>query len=182
MKKIALRPKDFFRSPRDFVAFFLATGLGAGLSPLAPGTLGSLLGLLVAYFAVPLPPSLRILLWLSLTALGVWCSSLVAQKSPNPDHPSIVIDEVAGMWLTGWLLDFTDWQLVIWAFVLFRIFDILKPWPIRTIDSWSKNQVKKYQGAPVGYWWSGLGVMADDVAAALIGLLIYFFTRAVFPL
>jgi phosphatidylglycerophosphatase A len=94
-----------------------------------------------------------------------------------PDHPGIVVDEVIGMWITAWMLDFNSWIGPLIAFILFRVLDIFKPMPIRWVDRWSKGQVVHARGSPTGAWWAGFGVMADDLVAGVLALLILYFTR-----
>ena len=135
---------------------FLAFGLGSGLSPFAPGTMGTLV-------AIPFIFPLRGLgvtgFWLALILLfvfGVWLCGRVSQKLGMHDHGGIVWDEWVGFWLTAAFIPLT-WPWLLAAFALFRIFDILKPWPIRQLD-------KKVEG--------GFGIMIDDVVAALFAMLI----------
>ena len=140
---------------------FLAFGLGSGLSPFAPGTMGTLV-------AIPFIFPLRGLgvggFWLALILLfllGVWLCGRVSQKLGMHDHGGIVWDEWVGFWLTAAFIPLT-WPWLLAAFVLFRIFDILKPWPIRQLD-------KKVGG--------GFGIMIDDVVAALYSLLLLAMAR-----
>lgn len=128
---------------------FLAFGFGSGLMPKAPGTWGSLA-------AMPLVPLLGLLpvwlygVFLLVTALfGLWLCGKVADDLKVHDHEGIVWDELVGIWLTFFLAP-TGWPWLIAGFVLFRLFDILKPWPIRLID-------RKVSG--------GLGIMLDDLLA-----------------
>lgn len=132
----------------------IALGLGSGLSPKAPGTAGTLI-------AVPLVlllqnSSLMIygLISLLITVIGVWICTYSSRKLDVHDHPGIVIDEVAGFLITMFAVP-TGWQWMLAGFVLFRFFDAVKPWPI----SWMDKNIK-----------GGLGIMADDVAAALVSL------------
>lgn len=176
----ALRPlffQDFRGSAAAMLAYVLGTGLGTGLSARAPGTFGSLLGLALAYAAWDWPPAIRLIVLGALILLGIWAAAVVTRITSVPDHPSIVIDEVAGMWITAWMLDFQGWLGPILAFILFRVLDILKPMPIRWVDRWSKGQVVNARGSPAGAWWAGFGVMADDLVAGALGLLILYFTQ-----
>ena len=147
----ALR-KIVFGSPSGFLAF----GFGSGLSPFAPGTMGTLV-------AVPFIFALRSLneavFWLALLllfALGVYLCGHVSRKLGVHDHGGIVWDEMLGYWLSAALVPL-QWPWLLAAFLLFRFFDILKPWPIRQLD-------KKVSG--------GFGIMIDDVVAALFTLII----------
>ena len=133
-------------------AALLATWFGAGLLPRAPGTWGSLAALPFAWF---IRDGFG---WAGLAAaaafvfvVGLWASSVYARHAGTPDPGAVVIDEVVGQWLVLVAVP-TDPVLYAAGFVLFRVFDIVKPWPA----SWVQRAVK-----------GGLGVMFDDVAAAL---------------
>ena len=139
--------KFLFASP----AHFLALGCGSGLAPWAPGTFGTLF----AWLTFPLfrPYFSDFGLISALTAaylLGIWVIDLTGKAIGDPDHGSIVWDEIVPFWL---VLLFTPdtwlWQGT--AFALFRYFDITKPQPARYFDTHVKN---------------GFGVMADDLVAA----------------
>lgn len=136
---------------------FLAFGFGTGLAKKAPGTWGTLAGLAVMplLYWLPLPLAL---LWIVLASVfGVWLCGLVAEDLGVPDHGGIVWDEMVGIWLTLIMLpnSLLWWVL---GFVLFRILDIVKPWPI----SWLDRRVA-----------GGLGIMLDDMLAGVIaGLLL----------
>ena len=132
----------------------LAFGFGSGLSPLAPGTFGTLA-------AIPFAILLRSLdsLWfwtilLALFLLGVWVCGRASQKLGVHDHGGIVWDEMVGYWLTVAFIPL-QWPWFLAAFVLFRVFDIFKPWPIRQLD-------KNVSG--------GFGIMIDDVLAAIYSM------------
>ena len=129
----------------------LAFGFAAGLSPLAPGTVGSLLALPLAYvtleFGLPIQIGVAVVLVIS----GIWICGESARRIGVHDHGGIVWDEVAAMYIT---LLFAPPTIIAWvlAFVAFRFFDIVKPWPIRDLDH-------RLRG--------GLGIMLDDLVAAL---------------
>ena len=143
------------------IALFIATAFGAGLFPIAPGTMGSLAGIPLAYWTREWDWPARILFWGGLTLLGTWAAKVFDQTMKTNDNQNIVIDEVIGMGITTWTAG-SDLKTWIAAFVLFRIFDILKPPPVRNIDQWSKKQ-----SSP---WWKGFGVIADDMIAGFEGL------------
>jgi phosphatidylglycerophosphatase A len=128
-----------------------AFGLGAGLSPWAPGTCGSLVGVLVAWLCSPLPLAARLLVAAALVVSGIWLCGEAARRLEVHDHPGIVWDEIAAMYLVLLTVPRSPalWAL---AFALFRLFDIWKPWPIRDLD----HRLK-----------SGAGIMLDDLTAAL---------------
>lgn len=127
-----------------------ATWFGIGLIRPAPGTWGSLAALLIWYFAEFLHSSIHIVLPIFILFSWLACSQ-ASQDSQSKDHSSIVIDEVAGMLVA---LSFVAHEIIIylWAFLLFRFFDIWKPWPV----SWADNNVK-----------GGLGILLDDLIAGL---------------
>jgi len=130
----------------------LALGLGAGLAPRAPGTCGALLGLPLAAALTLLPVPTAALVLVALSALGVWCCARAGQRLGVSDHPAIVWDEVIGMALTLLAVP-PAWTEYLLGFALFRLFDILKPWPVGALDR------------QVG---GGLGVMLDDLAAGVL--------------
>jgi Phosphatidylglycerophosphatase A and related proteins len=128
----------------------LATGFGSGLSPVAPGTLGTLVGIPVCLLCLPLIWPLRFLVVLALSALAIFISGHAEIIYQKKDDQRIVIDEIVGFQVTMLPVAITGWHLLV-AFVLFRIFDIWKPFPIRNL-----------QELPGGW-----GVVIDDVAAGL---------------
>jgi len=132
------------------VAIHIATFADTGFFPWAPGTLASALTLPLVYFLQPHPAAYLAVLALVLL-LGTWSSGLAEQALGKKDPGSVVIDEVAGMMLAAFALP-KDWLWLFPAFVLFRLLDIWKPWPIRRL-----------QNLPGGW-----GIMADDVAAGLL--------------
>ena len=134
----------------------LAFGLGTGLAPFAPGTVGSLLGVVLAWLVIDLGIEIQIAIAVFLSAAGIWICGESARRIGVHDHPGIVWDEIAGMYLT---LLVVPPQILLWAlsFGLFRLFDIWKPWPIRDLDH-------RLSG--------GTGIMLDDLVAALYAALI----------
>ncbi len=133
----------------------LALGFGAGLAPVAPGTMGSIVGLLLYLALIPLTPPAYVLAVAAITVAGVWVCGIAARDLGVHDHPSIVWDEIAG-YLIAMVGAPPGWQWMILGFLLFRLFDIWKPWPIRPID-------RRVAG--------GLGIMLDDVIAAAFAAL-----------
>jgi phosphatidylglycerophosphatase A len=150
---------DRVKGVKNISALFVATAGGAGLLPKAPGTFGAIVGLPIAYFTQTWSLETRLALWIGLTAIGTWSAQVFDQLMQSTDNQNIVIDEVVGMGITAWTAG-TDWKSWLAAFILFRLFDIWKPYPIRLLDVWSK----KSPG------WSGFGVMADDILAGVYGL------------
>ena len=148
------------RNSVDRVAHALATGLGAGLVPIAPGTVGSLEGLAIflALHALNLTPATSVIVLtivnVAVFAAGVWASSRVCRMTGLQDPGVIVIDEVSGQLIA--LMPLVVWPMfsitaLIISFALFRLFDIFKPYPIRKLEGLH----------------GGLGVMADDALAGV---------------
>ena len=129
----------------------LALGFGTGLSPWMPGTLGSALALIPCWFVAPLAWPVKLAIAAAVFAAGVGLCRLSSDRLGVHDHPGIVFDEIAGM-LTITVILTQSWAELGLAFVLFRVFDIWKPWPIRDLDH-------RLSG--------GLGIMLDDQMAAL---------------
>ena len=136
---------------------FLAFGLGSGLSPKAPGTVGTLAAIPFYLLMQSLTLPVYLLVLLVATLVGIWLCDKSSKELGVHDHPGIVWDEFCGFWLTM-IAAPAGWLWIIIGFLLFRVFDILKPWPIRWLD-------KHVHG--------GLGIMVDDLLAggfAFIGL------------
>ena len=133
--------------------YFLAFGLGSGLAGVAPGTASSALGLLLFIPALYAPFPVQVVIIVIGFVLGVWVCDRVAKHMEVKDPGGIVWDEFVGMWITLLLLPSLMWLPA--AFLLFRVFDIWKPWPVRVAD-------EKLAG--------GLGIMLDDVFAGLYAL------------
>ena len=157
-----IKLNEIFSNP----SLFLVTGFGIGLLPVAPGTFGGMLGMVLflalAHLYLPV-------FWLSLIIVILYFFSYLAVQSAlkiikRPDPGEIVIDEVLGMMLVMMTIP-PDPKWAFLAFILFRMFDIIKPWPINQVDNKLKN---------------ALGVMLDDFIAALyagiviIGIRLFF--------
>ena len=138
---------------------FLAFGLGTGLMPVAPGTFGSLLGVGAFWVTRDVGLYVQLSIAAALFASGIWICGRSSLKLGVHDHSGIVWDEVAGMYITLLLAPPTMLGYAL-AFALFRFFDIVKPWPIRDLDH-------RLGG--------GLGIMLDDLAAALYALILLAF-------
>ena len=133
----------------------LALGFGAGLVPFAPGTFGSLIGLVFALAIAPLGFAWLLVATLAAVVAGLWICGESARRLGVHDHPAIVWDEVAGMMVTMLAVPDAWWGAPL-AFALFRLFDIAKPWPIREVDHGLGG---------------GAGIMLDDVLAGLFAAL-----------
>jgi len=129
---------------------FLATGFNSGLSPFAPGTAGTLVGVFICLLCLPMPWILRLLFVLALLALSFYVAGEAENIYQKKDDQRIVIDEIIGLQITMLPVAINILNLCA-AFVLFRIFDIWKPFP-----------VKNLQGLPGGW-----GVVIDDVGAGI---------------
>lgn len=149
----ALR-KNSLQAAVEKPAGFLAFGLGSGLSPRAPGTVGTLVGMLLWIPFVNLPTALGLILVIAMFMIGIRICDVVSHALGVHDHGGIVWDEMVGIWLVLVFIPF-DWRWWLAAFVLFRIFDIAKPWPIGWLDRCLAG---------------GFGIMVDDVIAALYAL------------
>lgn len=137
------------------VATWIATGFGIGRVRFAPGTFGTLLGIPLWFALRELSSLLYVVAVLSLFVIGAWFCHLAERQLNRHDHPSIVLDEVVGYLITMWLVP-PGWFWAAAGFVLFRVFDIWKPFPIRRLE--------RLPG--------GVGVMADDAGAGLYGLVL----------
>jgi len=133
----------------------LSLGFGSGLSPYAPGTMGTLV-------AIPLYLLLsRLELWPYLIVvvagflLGIYLCDKTSKALGVHDHSGIVWDEIIGYWITMIAIPAVTWQWILAGFVLFRFFDIVKPWPVKIAD-------KRVPG--------GFGIMFDDLLAGLYAL------------
>lgn len=130
----------------------LALGFGAGLVPVAPGTMGTLVAVPLYWGLKSCHPGLYLAAIVVGFIVGVYVCSRVSHDLGHEDHPAIVWDEVIGFWVAMIGTPLT-WPALVAGFVLFRLFDIWKPWPIRWLE-------KKARG--------GLGVMLDDLVAGIM--------------
>ena len=143
---VAVRPTPF-----SSLSQFLAFGFGSGLSPRAPGTVGTLASVPLWW----LLSGLDLWLYTAVVAvamfLGIYLCGVASRQLNVHDHPGIVWDEFVGFWITMWALPATlPWMIA--GFIVFRVFDIAKPWPISLLD-------RKVRG--------GAGIMIDDVVAGI---------------
>jgi phosphatidylglycerophosphatase A len=135
----------------------IATALGAGYSPIAPGTCGTAVTVPLALALAPLQLWQYALVLLAITAVGIWAADRADRAWGTHDSGRIVIDEVAGYLTTMALVDRGHWVPLAVGFVVFRALDIIKPPPIRWLDRTMPG---------------GFGVVIDDVAAGLLGMVI----------
>ena len=143
--------------PRRHPAFLIATWFGAGLLPRAPGTWGSLAALPFAWALARWGgPAALAAATVAVLLIGWWAAAIYVRRSGIADPSEVVVDEVAGQWLTLVLVP-PDPLLYLAGFALFRLFDIRKPWPV----GWADREVG-----------GGLGVMLDDVFAGIYAALI----------
>jgi phosphatidylglycerophosphatase A len=144
------------------LAALVATGLGAGYSPVAPGTAGSLVGLALFWPLHHLAVGLQLAALVLLFAAGVASSSRLARSVGRKDPGLVVVDEIAGMWTTLLFLPFTPLAALL-GFLAFRAMDVAKPWPARQLE------------ALPGGW----GIMCDDMMAGVYAnLLVHLALRA----
>ena len=151
------------RSMASRLGWLLGSAFGCGLSPVAPATVSSFAAVSLYYF-IPVPGD-SIILYSMIGVgfvIGVWATGTLSTAT-RPDPSLAVMDEVIGMWAHCLLLPKSILWLVA-AFLLFRILDVVKPWPI--------NRLERLPG--------GFGIMADDLAAGLVGALILNTARMVF--
>lgn len=135
---------------------FLAFGFGSGLLPKAPGTWGTVVAIPIWYGLATLSLPYYLTAVLGLSLIGIWLCGASSDKLGVHDHGGIVWDEICGYLVTMILLPVT-WYWALAGFVLFRFFDIIKPWPIKWLDS-------KVKG--------GFGIMIDDLIAGAMAALI----------
>jgi phosphatidylglycerophosphatase A len=145
------KEKNLARAVLTDPVHFLAFGFGTGLAPFAPGTFGSIPGVVLFWLTLDLGLYVQLSVAAALALSGVWICGESARRIGIHDHGGIVWDEITGMYITLLVAPFsvTGWLL---AFALFRVMDIVKPWPIRDLDH-----------RLVG----GFGIMLDDLVAAL---------------
>ena len=147
-----MRPAGFDRTnPVHWLAF----GLGSGFAPKAPGTCGSAAGVLLYLPLADLPLTIRCAVIIFAFAAGAWICGSTSRQLGGHDHGGIVWDEFVGVWITLTAVPLTPIGLLC-GFLLFRLLDIVKPWPIKWVD-------KELHG--------GLGIMLDDAIAGILAAL-----------
>ena len=150
-------------------AHIIAQGFGSGLSPIMPGTSGTLYAWLsFAVLSLRWPELFTPINWAIIIVLGfglgVWVCGITGRNLGAPDHGSMVWDEIIAFWLVLLFITPADFNTQCWAFIWFRFFDMVKPPPIRYFDQHLKG---------------GFGVMWDDILAAFYTLLVFALWRAI---
>ncbi|AHX12135.1 phosphatidylglycerophosphatase [Dyella jiangningensis] len=145
-------------------AGWLACGFGSGLAPFAQGTAGSLAAIVPWLLLRTLPLQLYVFAVVVAFVAGVWACGIAGRMLGVDDHRSIVWDEFVGMWIalipTVMPVFWASWSSVVIGFLLFRLFDVWKPWPIRLLDQRLKG---------------GVGVMMDDIVAGVFAAIVLAF-------
>lgn len=134
---------------RPFLALAVATGLGTGYAPVAPGTFGSAVGVLL-WLVLPAAPLVQLATIVVAFAAGVWAAGEAERHYGGTDPSAVVIDEIMGMLVALFMVP-VAWPGALGAFLLFRVFDVIKPFPVDRLE----------------YLHGGLGVMADDAMAGV---------------
>lgn len=145
-------PARVWRSPLYFIAF----GFGSGAAPVAPGTAGTLVAALFYLLLRHLPLSMYLAFTFVFSLFSIWLLDKISREIAVHDHPGMCLDEFAGFFVTMIYAP----QGLLWivlGFLLFRFFDIVKPWPIRWLDE---------------HVHGGFGMVIDDIAAGLFSLLV----------
>ncbi len=158
MRKIGknqLTAKEILTTP----VLCLAFGFGSGLAKKAPGTFGTLAAVPIYLLLVQADFIIYSVVTILCSVVGIWICGQAADLLGEHDFGGIVWDEIAGLLITMWFVSFS-WQNLIMGFVLFRAFDIIKPWPIKWVD-------QKVAG--------GFGIMLDDVIAGVFAGLVLMF-------
>ncbi len=151
-EKRRVTPADLFHSPASVLAF----GFGTGLVPVAPGTFGTLPGLLIVAVLAKVPLIAYLPVVLTAFVAGVFICDLASKQLGSHDHGAIVWDEIVGMMITMIAVPLSLGTLLL-GFLLFRLFDVVKPWPIRWLD-------RHVDG--------GFGIMIDDVLAGIFACVV----------
>lgn len=145
-------PRSVWTNPLHFIAF----GFGSGAVPFAPGTFGTLIAIPFYLCMQNLSHYQYLFLLIAIAIFSVWLCEKVSKEIQVHDHPGMCIDEVVGYLVTMFAAPH-GFRWIVFGFILFRLFDIWKPWPIHIID-------KKMQG--------GIGMILDDVLAGIYSLIV----------
>jgi phosphatidylglycerophosphatase A len=146
------------------VALVVATVGGVGYIPVAPGTAGSALGVFLYLLTRSWSPVAQVALLAAVVVVGIWAGTSVARQFEQEDPGLVVVDELAGQLLTLFLLDVNLGGAAV-GFLLFRVLDIVKPWPAHRMEALP----------------DGLGIMADDLMAGAYGWLLLYGAIRLFP-
>ena len=139
--------------------FWFATWFGTGLAPKAPGTVGTLATLPLHFLLLQLPTAAHLIFLIGFVGIATWSANRLAADMQMKDPQIVVVDESAGVLIALFLMGPTTLWTVIAAVVLFRLFDMTKPWPISAVEKWQP---------------AGVGIMADDVVAGIVaGMLVF---------
>lgn len=157
--RLSADPKIILRDPIHFIAF----GFGSGLSPAAPGTVGTLAALPFVYALMHVPPTLYVACIVLAFLAGTYICGASARKLGVHDHSGIVWDEFVGIAVGMFALP-PQWPWLLAGFLSFRFFDIVKPWPIREADHRLKG---------------GFGIMLDDMIAGVFTAILLHLTGLV---
>ncbi|BAO00779.1 phosphatidylglycerophosphatase A [Candidatus Pantoea carbekii] len=149
--------KNFAKKSFRFFYYLVAIGFGSGLSPVIPGTIGSLCAIPLWWLMTFLSLKIYYLIIFLSICIGIYLCHHTTNDIGIHDHPSIVWDEFIGMWITLIGVPSITWQWILIGFVIFRIFDFWKPWPIYWFD-------RNVHG--------GMGVIIDDIVAGTVSAII----------
>lgn len=153
-------PDSIWKKPSHFIAF----GFGSGALPYAPGTWGTLLAIPFYLVLRTLSPASYLVALVFIILGSIWLCDKTSKEIGVHDHPGMCIDEFVGYFVTMYNAPHR-WTWIFWGFVLFRLFDIWKPWPIRAID-------EKITG--------GLGIVLDDVLAGIYSCIVLHILMQIF--
>lgn len=145
-------PNSIWTNPLHFIAF----GFGTGAIPIAPGTFGTIIAIPIYLFLTTYSHTFYFIFLVAFIIFSIWISDKVSKEINIHDHQGMNIDEIVGYLVTMFRAPY-GWGWILLGFVLFRFFDIVKPWPIRQVD-------EKLQG--------GFGMILDDVLAGIYSLII----------
>ena len=148
------------------LALFCSTAAYSGFVPVAPGTAGSLVAALLLFLFSSFHSAPFWIATIAVIIIGVWASAEGERYFGCEDPGQVVIDEVAGMFVSVAFLPVT-WEVILLAFVLFRVFDIWKPFPVRQAESLGHALVKEQFGKNTFQVAGGIGIMADDIVAGI---------------
>ncbi|MCG3862411.1 phosphatidylglycerophosphatase A [Photobacterium sp. Ph6] len=151
---MSTNPKDLLKMSNPW--HLLATGFGSGLAKYVPGTMGTLAAVPLYLLLAQLPFSWYLVVVFIAALIGIKICTITSNDMKVHDHGSIVWDEFVGFWITMAIAPEATWQWVLTGFILFRFFDMLKPWPI----SWLDKHVK-----------GGFGIMVDDILAGFMAMI-----------